>query len=261
MITQTLSRTLLSLVAAIALFLTPAAQAAILTVCASGCDYSSIQAAVDAASDGDVLRLSPETFTEGDILIDKTLSIDTSSGRATVDGDGGLSVFEVAEDAWLSLEDLTLKNATRAMLINHGTAILSTVHVAGDGTTATTYGGIVNYGTGDLLIQDASVVYSNVSDDLGGGITNFGVLEVENSTLIGNRGAHGGGFLNSEGTVWVSASSISGNYATIRGGGYANANVNGGTVTVTASSSYSSNTADVDCDKYYDIHRTPSCVN
>ncbi len=233
---------------------------ATLTVCASGCAYTSIQSAVDAAANGDTLSLSPQTFVEGDIQVDKDLTIKASSGQATVDGDGELSVFEVDGDATVTLEDLWLENATRAMLINHGDTTLETVYVVGDGTS-TTYGGIVNYSTGLLVIRSASVVAGNVSTSVGGGISNFGDLEISGSTIIGNQGRLGGGIFNSQGDVSVATSSISFNHATVRGGGYANANVGGGAVVILSSSSYSGNTADAACDKYYDIHRTPACVN
>ena len=35
------------------------------TVCASGCEFSSINAAIDAAADGDVIQLRAETYLEG----------------------------------------------------------------------------------------------------------------------------------------------------------------------------------------------------
>ena len=41
------------------------ASAETITVCGSGCDYTSINAAIEAASDGDVIQLSAETYTEG----------------------------------------------------------------------------------------------------------------------------------------------------------------------------------------------------
>ena len=158
-------------------------------------------------------------------------------------------------------EDLRFENATRALLINHGIATLKAVHVYGDGTTATVYGGIVNYATGYLVIRDASVVAANVSTSVGGGISNFGALEITGSTITGNRGRLGGGIYNSQGDVSVASSSISFNHATVRGGGYSNANVGGGAVVILPSASYSGNTAGSACDRYYDIHRSPGCVN
>ena len=42
----------------------PAAHAAELHVCSSGCSYSSIQAAVDAASDGDIIKVATGVYTD-----------------------------------------------------------------------------------------------------------------------------------------------------------------------------------------------------
>ena len=42
------------------------ASASTITVCASGCDYTSINAAISAASNGDVIQLAAETYFEGE---------------------------------------------------------------------------------------------------------------------------------------------------------------------------------------------------
>ncbi len=39
-----------------------------ITVCASGCDHTSINAAIDASNPGDVIQLSAETYTEGEVI-------------------------------------------------------------------------------------------------------------------------------------------------------------------------------------------------
>lgn len=244
----------------LALFAALPSFAATHTVCASGCDYASIQSAVNAAANGDTLALEPEGFIEGEILVDRDLTIRAASGQATIDGNGATTVIEIAADALVFLENLKLTSAKRAIVTNHGIAYLETVYVVGDGTTSV-YGGIVNYADGYLLLRAHSVVAGNRSKNLGGGISNFGDLEITNATLIGNRGRLGGGIFNSKGDVVVGASSISFNHATVRGGGYANANVGGGAVIVLPSSSYSGNTAGSACDRYYDIHRSPACVN
>ena len=57
-------RTLLATV--VLAFSSVTASASTITVCASGCDYTSINAAIGAASDGDVIQLAAETYFEGE---------------------------------------------------------------------------------------------------------------------------------------------------------------------------------------------------
>ena len=54
-----------------------AAEAASIAVCPSGCDHSSVQAAVDAASNGDVIEISPGDFSN--FTTNKTLTIVSES--------------------------------------------------------------------------------------------------------------------------------------------------------------------------------------
>ena len=56
-------------IAAVALaLLASSATAETITVCAKGCDYTSINAAIAAASDGDVIQLAAETYYEGEVI-------------------------------------------------------------------------------------------------------------------------------------------------------------------------------------------------
>ena len=63
------------------LLLTSVAEAATYTVCASSCDYTSPQSAVNAASRGDTIRLKAETFTELLVLPKKS----TGTGYVTLE--------------------------------------------------------------------------------------------------------------------------------------------------------------------------------
>ena len=76
------------------LFMSSTARADTITVCASGCDHTSIQSAINAASDGDVIELFAETYTETGITngVSSSASLNgtavTLLGVADQDGDG-----------------------------------------------------------------------------------------------------------------------------------------------------------------------------
>ncbi len=106
-------RKLLPLVSTLALMLplllalASPVSAATITVCASGCDYTTIQAAVDAANDGDVIDVYPGTYNEsvdlngmtpeGDITIRSVNSGGTpTAGAATVNGGAAGPAFETS---------------------------------------------------------------------------------------------------------------------------------------------------------------------
>jgi len=85
---------------------------ATITVCHSGCDYASIQAAVDAADSGDTIEVHSGTYYEH-VDVNKTLilkGVDTGSGKPVVDASGNDSAIT------LSVDDITLEgfNATNA---------------------------------------------------------------------------------------------------------------------------------------------------
>ena len=49
-------------------------------VCASGCNYTTIAAAITAADSGNTIHLSDETYTEAGLTIDKNLTITSLYG-------------------------------------------------------------------------------------------------------------------------------------------------------------------------------------
>ncbi|MEC8321285.1 MAG: right-handed parallel beta-helix repeat-containing protein [Planctomycetota bacterium] len=103
---------------------TPADGQTTRTVCASGCQYTSINDAIDAASDGDLVLLAAETYTEGEpIDLDGKLitlrgAVDKSGGPATIlDGAGTHTVLvaESGETTATVLENLIVQNGLASM--------------------------------------------------------------------------------------------------------------------------------------------------
>jgi pectin methylesterase-like acyl-CoA thioesterase len=116
--------------------LTPPAtvHAANLTVCADGCGFSSVQAAVDAAAEGDTVSIGGGTYTEA-VSITKSISLAGAGRAATVlDGQHTLRPLTISAGVVVAITDLTI---TRGMttargggIANAGTLTLDRVEVS-----------------------------------------------------------------------------------------------------------------------------------
>ncbi len=181
---------LLSLILSIGI-LARQARADTLTVCAVGCDFSSVATAVSAAAPGDVLELAGETFNEN-IVILKSVTLQGESGTV-LDGGGSGRVISVTSGVEVSLVSLAVQNG-----------------FADDG------GGIFNRGnlTLDDVVVGGNTAVPNPSFGEGGGIYNSGTLTATNSTISQNSAEYGGGLENNGGTVTLTDVTISGNTAT-----------------------------------------------
>jgi hypothetical protein len=142
--------------------------------------------------------------------------LDTPAG-GTVDFQPGLSGTITLTTGQLTLDkDLTIAGPGASVLTVSGNGAFRVFEVT-SGVTAALSG---------LTIAGGRVTGTNN----GGGIYNDGTLTVTASTLSGNAADLGGGIHNS-GTLTVTASTFSGNAVRDNGGGI----LNGGTLTVTAS--------------------------
>jgi hypothetical protein len=185
-----------------------------ITVCAVGCDFSSIQAAIDAetTSNGEIIGINDEIHTEAGIQVTKNIVI---QGKGTKDSiiqaypnpdEGTDRVFSITRGVTVTI---------RAMTIRYGNPK----------SEPESGGGIRNEGT--LTLE--SVVVSDNSGSAGGGIFNDGTLMLINSTVKENtaRGGGdafaecdtGGGIKNMKGSVTLIDSTISGNKSKGKGGG------------------------------------------
>ncbi len=89
-----------------------AAQAATITVGPEGCDYASIQKAVEEANPDDTISVQSGTFKEN-VVVDKTLILrgtDSGSGKPVVDGKGVASAIILSADR-ITLEGFVVKNS------------------------------------------------------------------------------------------------------------------------------------------------------
>jgi len=210
-----------------------------LTVCVSGCDFTTLQAATDAAGNGDKIGVLDAVHTEQGITVDKDVTILGQAPDGTMVqghaqwGEATESVFVIAEGATVTLIDLTIRHGNPQMGIesgggvhNLGTVTLERCVVAENNASAG--GGLNNFGSMTLI---DSTVSDNVADGsgefytrcgTGGGIKcEQGPLLLINSTVSGNssRGHGGGVFVACKCVLELSNSTVSGNEATGGSGG------------------------------------------
>jgi CSLREA domain-containing protein len=186
----------------------------------------------------------------GELLINKNLTIQGSGRNALTIDAGGLTsptsrVFAVAAGSTVTITNIGIiggnvgPNANGGGILNHGTLMLNGVGIASnlaksgggiynDGNltitnstlgsnTASSIGGGIASGGGSLSL-DGVQVFANAATGNGGGIYTVGPTTIRRSTIIWNRAASGGGtaILNS---ITIAQTTISGNVATVIGGG------------------------------------------
>lgn len=230
--------------------LMPAVQAApsgAITVCATGCDFGAIQAAIDAAStlDGAVIEIRDPIRTEGGITVHKDvvirgLGVDSTTVQAHEAADEAPDrVFLVEEGVSAVLESMTIRHGRPSVREDHGGGIMNqgrltvrdcivTRNLAGGGA------GIAN--NGELAVINSTVSH-NTAQDIGppgtkcgsgaGILSRIGTLTVINSTIhaneagTGSRGTGGGVRIGCKCTAVLANTTISGNRSVRYGGGIA----------------------------------------
>jgi PKD repeat protein len=209
-----------------------------------------IQAAVDAASDGDVLVLKAGTYYEN-LVIQKSLTIiGAGPGLTIINGNtGGVPIkggvinitkpFPHASTAPnVTLIGMTITGGTAnyggGIFNEGGTLTLSQVSVTN--STASFSGGALYNEMGTVFLNETSI--SDNCGKVGGGVMNdAGTLFMDLSSLVENNTAQlGGGISHSHGVMTLADNcSVNGNTATYGGGGlylsfYGVVNMNGGSI-------------------------------
>ncbi len=219
------------------------------TVCAAGCDYTSIQAALDDPSlpmDA-IIEIRAGIHTEAGIVVDQNITIrgfgpdQTIIQAAERQEDAPERIFLIGDDAVVNIEGLTLRHGTPSddkecggAIMNLGSLVLARVVVRNN--TANAGGGICN--RGDLTLIDSSVSYNIANGEgpegftcgAGGGIKcERGTLTLINSLVNGNEsmdadpfrevGVGGGVHVACSCSAAFTNSTISGNKSVQLGGG------------------------------------------
>jgi pectin methylesterase-like acyl-CoA thioesterase len=85
--------------------------AAVRTVCASGCKYTTIAAAIAAAKAGDTISILDAVHTESNITVDRNLTIQgRGAAKTAVDGAANGTVFTVGSGVTAPFQNLTIRN-------------------------------------------------------------------------------------------------------------------------------------------------------
>jgi len=213
-------------------------------------DVETLQAAVDAAFDGDTILLKKGTYHEN-IVINKSVTlIGFGPGNTIISGDTGTEIIKggvinitkpllQSSGPNVTLVGMTIMQGTAqyggGIFNSEGTLTLSGVSIT-NSTASFSGGGIYNQmGT---VVMNGSMVAENTAK-VGAGVMNDGGTFVlnEGSSISGNSAQIAGGLDNLAGTVIMNdGSSLTNNSATYDGGGmysyfYSTITLNGGTIT------------------------------
>jgi len=183
------------------------------TVCAAGCDFMTVQDAIDDSGiiAGDVINITDAVHTESGILVNKDVTIqgqgaDSTIVQAQADVDEATErVFFVTAGAVVTIRRMTIRHGNPSSEPRSG-------------------GGIRN--EGELMIEESIISHNRGS--AGGGVFNGGKLTLVNCTVSSNTATGGdtylecntgGGIKNMVGVATLINSTVSDNTAQGKGGG------------------------------------------
>ena len=201
-----------TLLAAVALaFSSVTASAETITVCASGCDDTSINAAIGAASDGDVIQLAAETYFEGSQIdtVGKAITLrgvlDKAGEPASVLDGGGTHRVLICQSGE------TVETVFLDLVIQNG-------YIGGDGGG----GGMYNDSSSPTMAD--CTFAGNLAESYGGGMYNYDSSPaLANCTFTGNSADDsGGGMYNDQSSPTLTDCTFTSNSARYRGGGMRN---------------------------------------
>jgi hypothetical protein len=225
---------------ALGVFGVSSASATVRVVCKGPpkCAYTTIQAAINAASSGETIHIDPGTYEEN-LQIPGTGSATSLTLRGKIAHKTTIEYSSVVISPGVSvmIAAVTITKFTNfsgnegpGAILNEGTLTLNGSTVSGN--TGGVGGGIYNRGTMTLNNSTVSGNAAGLNEPtpIAGGIYNVGTMTLNKSTVSGNEAFYGDGIGN-VGTMTLNNSTVSGNEAGRLGSGIEN----GGTMTLNKS--------------------------
>ncbi|MAT96079.1 MAG: hypothetical protein CL608_02965 [Anaerolineaceae bacterium] len=204
------------------------------TICQSGCDFDSIQTAVNDSNvtDGDILSFTTarETY-DAFTITNKTLTFQGNDTEINAN-DSGAVITIVNGSKTVSFEDFRILNGSSSdgggIHLTSGNLTLTNVLL--NSNDAADQGGSLYIGNSNSTVTLDGVTISGGTAVLGGAIYNNGTLNASNLTLTDNNATNGGGLYNDGAATLNEQSAVQRNTAAESGGGLFNAD--GATLTL-----------------------------
>ncbi len=212
-----------------------------LTVCpeqGDGCDYTSIQAAIDASENGDEIIVRKSVYNEHDIKIeDKCLTINGEGAETTIINAAGLgrgiyvSLNYPPDTCNINLSNLQIRGGVSDQgggiyLYNHSNVkvnvVMDNLYIVGN-SASQKGGGIYLYSYRDnalnVLITHSNIERNSATQEGGGVYLGGGTIgTIKESKIYGNTSGIGGGGIVSGGKLTVVSSVIRANKSGDGGG-------------------------------------------
>lgn len=189
-------------------------------------DFPSIQAAINAATPGDTVRVAPGTYLERIRIDAKEITVESSGGpeATTIDGavGGTVAIISALPGESPVLRGFTITNGYGSGAAAGGVVAAGGPAIIENNIIRNNYQGGVGVSFADTLVRQ-NVIADNWNGGAGGGIYvgGSGMAQITGNTITRNSsGQDGGGIaLNSAGTPTIAGNTISSNSAYGWGGG------------------------------------------
>ena len=172
------------------------------TVCASGCNFTTIQAAVNAAVGGEIIQIVDAVHTEANIFVNKSVNFcgavpGNIVQAAATPSPGNGRIFSIQSAIKVSFNDLTLRhggvssNITGGAIFNEG--VLSISYCTLSDNQANRGGAVASSGSGRVTVLNSTFENNTVVDatlNTAQGAALFlaaGANTITNSTFSGNQ--------------------------------------------------------------------------